>query len=111
MSTGTFTFGKYRGKAGKELKQRFAESGETFDIIKVEQDLSGDGHPIWRVHLLYGDGEKGMLFFGLDDTERSQGLEDLAAAIESGDVAAQPAVLRQVRTRAGRDYYYLDDPS
>lgn len=111
MSTGTFTFGKHRGAAGAELKQKLVQSGEIFDIVGVEQDMARDGHPIWRVSIRYGDGQHGMLFFGMDDTGRSAALEELAAAIDAGEIAVQPAVCKQVRTAAGRDYYYLDDPA
>ena len=111
MTTTGFTFGKYRGKAGKELKDRFVSTGEIFDIIGVEQDMSATGDPIWRVYVRFGDGEKGMIFFGMDESARSEALSELASAIDNADIAVQPAVLRQVRTKAGRDYYYLDDPS
>lgn len=107
-----FTFGKYRGRAGQDLKRHLTESGETFDIIGVEPDLSADGHPIYRMHILFGDAEHGLLFWGSDpDDERTQAIQALRDAIEAGEVAAQPAVIRTTRTRAGRDYYWLEDPA
>lgn len=111
MSTEGFSFGKHRGAAGKELKQQLADSGETFDIVGVEQDLSTDGTLLWRVYIRYGDVQKGMLFFGQDDSGRSTALAELAESFANGDTAAQPAVVKQVRTIKGRDYYFLDDPA
>lgn len=106
-----FNFGQYRGEGGIELKQRFAKSGETFDITWVDRQFANDGTPIFKLSVSYGDGEKGVLFFSENnDDPRTDALIALESAFVRDGIPAVPAVMKSRRTKAGYTYFWLDDP-
>ncbi len=109
-TTHGFRFSQFQATAGRELKDALAASGETIDIESVEQDMGTDGTLLWKLHIRYGDAEKGILYFAQDDGLRSQAIEALAAELESVPGLLIPAVVRSRQTKAGRTYFYLADP-
>lgn len=113
MTTG-FSFKQFRGEGAGDLKRQLAQTGETFDVLGVEEDM-GDYGPMWKVRISHGDGSEGYLFFGQSQGERVSSRDEmfinLIAHFQTPGAAAIPAMLRSVPTRRGNDYYWLDDPA
>lgn len=102
----------YRGTDAKDLKAKLLASREVFDILDCDED-AGSYSAVWKLQVRYGDGKRGVLFFGVEAQDEEPSARDAAMIAIRAYIrqthAAMPVRLNGTTTRSGQPYYWLED--